>query len=618
MVGSYKRVWPKGRAPLPGSRPHCLASHCAIAAEFHWTLRMLRMTSAFNRALVRLDDEQDLLESLCAVAVRLGGYRMAWVGYAQDDPGRSVRPVAECGFEVGYLASASISWADSPRGQGPTGRAIRTGQAITVRNVATDPHMGPWRENSIRQGYGSSIALPLRVRDRVIGALSIYASRPDAFSETESGLLEDLAGNLSYGITALRNREEQRKADEEKRLMEAQMLQNQKMEAIGRLAGGVAHDFNNLLQAILGTCELATGGLSQESPVWNHLRIIHDCGDRAAGLTRQLLAFSRKEPMAMAALDVNATVAGMERMIQRLIGEDIKVRTALAAGLPPILADGSQVQQVILNLVVNARDAMPWGGTLTLSTRLAVVDRAAVAAHPQAREGTFACLTVEDTGTGMAPEVVTRIFEPFFTTKERGKGTGLGLSSLYAIVERHGGWIQVQSSEGAGSGFSLHFPLAPEGSRQAADPGPRPPSAPARGQRILLIEDDEIIRGISAQVLREAGYQVQEAPTSAEGCARFAQAAGDFDLLFTDVVLPDLDGMATADCLRLLKPTLPVLLCSGYTADKVPWDHLEARGFKLLEKPFRGEALLEAVGALLGRVRNAGGPTTASYIPNTP
>ncbi len=385
----------------------------------------------------------------------------------------------------------------------------------------------------------------------------------------------------------------------ERKRLESQVQQAQKMEAVGQLAGGVAHDFNNILQSILGFTEILLGDTPGASRHHGELLEIQKAAERAAGLTRQLLAFSRRQMIQPTVLDLNEVVSNMHKMLHRLLGEDIQLVTELGADLPRVKADSGQIEQIIMNLAVNARDAMPQGGRITITTAGVTLMAEDVPYIPDARAGRFVRLTVADTGTGIAPAVLPRIFEPFFSTKGPGQGTGLGLSVIYGIAQQHNGWINVYSQLGHGSAFKLYLPLCTEAGERPAVPPPTPPPPRGHGERILLIEDEPEVRRLAEHVLRAAGYVVRAAATAGEGRALFAQEEGRFELVFSDVVLPDQNGITSVEQLLQQKPGLAVLLCSGYTDERSRWQVIADKKYRFLQKPYPAAELLQAIRAIL-------------------
>jgi signal transduction histidine kinase/ActR/RegA family two-component response regulator len=393
-----------------------------------------------------------------------------------------------------------------------------------------------------------------------------------------------------------RNVLQRRRAERDLARIEADLRQSQKMDAIGRLAGGIAHDFNNLLTVINGHSELLRETAS-DADVATSADEIHKAGNQAAALTRQLLAFSRKQVLQASVVNLNEIVRELESMLGRLIGERIALTTALDPDLPNLSVDPGQIQQVILNLVVNARDAMPDGGRIVIGTR-------SVAHVPgTTRRGTggdcpCVALSVSDTGRGMSPQTRAQIFEPFFTTKAEGKGTGLGLAMVYGIVRQSGGRIEVASEVGSGTTFTLYFP-----STQALLPATEPP-APQDGARrgaatVLVAEDQPEVRDLAAAALRRAGYQVCEATDGDEAFARFSERAGAISLLLTDVVMPGMNGRELADRLRTVNPDLLVIFMSGYTHEILDWQELAGPDAAFVAKPFTPAEIVRHVDRLL-------------------
>jgi PAS domain S-box-containing protein len=380
--------------------------------------------------------------------------------------------------------------------------------------------------------------------------------------------------------------------------LEHQLRQSQKMDAIGQLAGGVAHDFNNMLAVIRGNAELLLMDVDQHSPaITDGLKQITAASERAANLTRQLLAFGRKQLMQSQPLVLNQVIADLTKMLKRIIGEDIDLQCRYAGELPFVKADAGMIEQVLLNLSVNARDAMPRGGRLLITTDTASFDAAQARNHLDARAGDFVCLTVSDDGTGIAPEHLPRIFEPFFTTKEVGKGTGLGLATVYGIVQQHLGWIEVSSRPGAGATFKIFLPaIAPPPGAAAVTPAKT--QIPGGAETILLVEDEYAVRMITRRVLESKGYKVYEATTAREALEVWRSHAEEIALLLTDIVMPQgLTGRDLTDELRAQRPALKVVFMSGYSADVIGQDTEFFRRIKsyFLQKPFPAQALLQTV-----------------------
>ncbi len=375
----------------------------------------------------------------------------------------------------------------------------------------------------------------------------------------------------------------------EQRQLEEQLQQAQKMEIVGRLAGGVAHDFNNLLTVINGMADLVLAGLADDDPTRRDITQIRLAGDRAAALTGRLLAVSRRQILKPEIVDLSAIAAGLQDMIQRLVGEDVTLVLELAPDLASVRADPGQIEQVVLNLVVNAVDAMPDGGVLTIETRTVQVDAVYAAEHPGTRPGPHAMLAVRDTGVGMDESIRRRIFEPFFTTKALGKGTGLGLSMVYGIVKQSGGSIWFQSEPGHGSRFTIYLPYVTgsPASRQTSVP-----AAMARGQETVLVVEDEVpLRELAARILTTAGYTVLQAANGADALALLERHAEPVHLLFTDVVMPGMNGRELASRLTMLRPAIRVLYTSGYTEDAILRHGVLDDPGRFLSKPYTPSVL---------------------------
>jgi PAS domain S-box-containing protein len=383
-----------------------------------------------------------------------------------------------------------------------------------------------------------------------------------------------------------------------RRRLEDQFRQAQKMEAVGRLAGGVAHDFNNLLTIINGYSEMALEHLHSSDPLRNSLEQIKRAGGRAASLTRQLLAFSRQQVMAPRVLDLNSLVADVEKMLRRFIGEDIELTLVRGPALGQMTADPGQVEQILMNLAVNARDAMPEGGKLVIETANAELDDAYVRTHPLVVPGRYVMLAMSDTGIGMDPATQAHIFEPFFTTKEMGKGTGLGLATVYGIVKQSGGYIWVYSELGRGTTFKIYLPRVDEAAESVQiSEAPRP--SEAGSETILLVEDEEAVRALAASILQAQGYNVLESTSPEDALQIGEQHQEPIHLILTDVVLPRMSGRKIAEHLALLRPTMKVLYMSGYTDDAVVRNGVLETGTAFLQKPFTPAGLARKVREVL-------------------
>jgi two-component system, cell cycle sensor histidine kinase and response regulator CckA len=379
----------------------------------------------------------------------------------------------------------------------------------------------------------------------------------------------------------------------ERRRMELQLRHGQKMEAVGQLAGGIAHDFNNLLQAILGYTEILLDTSPPDLPARAELGEIQRSANRAAELTQQLLAFSRRQVLEPRPIDLNLVVNDTLRMVRRVIGEYIRLEFVPGQALATVLADPGRIEQVLMNLCMNARDAMPDGGRLLVETANVALSERETPIPESGEAGGYVVLAVTDTGTGMTPETVSHLFEPFFTTKAVGKGTGLGLATAYGIVQQHGGHIGVHSEPGEGSVFKVYLPTVAGAPVDAKPKGGIP--APCGQGTILLAEDEPLVRALTTRMLKGAGYRVLAAEDGEEALRVFDEAGGKVDLLLLDVVMPGLGGKAVLEAIRKKSPSIPCLFCSGYSEDAVHTDFVLQGGLKLLRKPFARDDLLRMV-----------------------
>ena len=381
------------------------------------------------------------------------------------------------------------------------------------------------------------------------------------------------------------------------RTSQAQLQQSQRLEAVGQLAGGVAHDFNNLLTAIIGYSDFALRKMRANNPIRRDIEEIKKAANRAATLTRQLLAFSRKQILKPEVLDLNLVVGDMHKMLERLIGEDIDLVTTLGSDTDPVKADRGQLEQIIMNLVVNARDAMPFGGSVTIETANVLFDKAYTSEHVPVKPGKYAMLAVSDTGLGMDANTQLHIFEPFFTTKELGKGTGLGLSTVYGIVKQSGGFIWVYSELNVGTTFKIYLPSLTElhfdQELTSID------TAETETGTVLLVEDDPLVRNVALRALESAGYTVLESGNGHGALAMAHSCDDEIDLLITDVVMPLMGGRELAHELSALHPKTSILFMSGYTDDAVVRHGIMDKDIEYLQKPFTPESLVRRVGEVL-------------------
>ncbi len=491
-------------------------------------------------------------------------------------------------------------------------------QGASIRVIVTPPWWRTWwfRALAVAVG-GAALWAGIRWRERSIrhrnAALAQQIDARTAQLQAEVAVRERAEGALRESHAELENRVQERTAElgranasltaeiAERQKIEAQLLQAQKMEAFGQLAGGVAHDFNNLLTVILGQCEALRDPSVPEPEQRAALHDVETAARSASNLTRQLLFFSRRQAMSPVPLDLNGVVAGVIKLLSRIIGEKIRLECAASVEALPVMADPAMVEQVLVNLAVNARDAMPGGGQLTLATRRCTVSAAQAAATPGASAGTFACCTVTDTGQGIAPEVLKRIFEPFFTTKETGRGTGLGLATSLGIVQNHGGWIEVKTQPGRGTSFRFYLPCTGARLEPSSVGAPQEAFRPGT-ETILLVEDQDPVRKVALRLLQRQGYQVIEATNAQEALQHWEQRRAEIAVLITDVVMPgELNGRELAARLHAEDPRLRIVVMTGF--DPAALDGMDASNrawYTPMRKPFTRDQLLAAVERRLG------------------
>jgi two-component system cell cycle sensor histidine kinase/response regulator CckA len=476
-------------------------------------------------------------------------------------------------------------------GVGLPGRIWESGQPLWIKDVTLDPSFVR-ADLAAKAGFHGAFGFPIRIGGEVEGVIEFFSHQ---VREPDSELLSMMTDvGLKIGQFGERTR-----AEEALHLTEAQLRQAQKMEAVGRLAGGVAHDFNNLLTVIRGYSELILSRLAPADPARREMEEVKKAADRAAGLTSQLLAFSRRQFVATKIVDLNAIVMNMDGMLRRLLGEDI---IELCADLEPqlgsIKADPGQIEQVIMNLAVNARDAMPMGGQLTIQTRNVTIRKGPRRETMMLDEGTYVLLAIRDTGHGMNEETQSHLFEPFFTTKEKGKGTGLGLSTVYGIVKQSGGTIGIESKPGQGTTCKIFFPKVDEITQAA----PLANGAVGRAigrETILVVEDDPSVRGLVQEALRLSGYEVLVARHGIEALLTGAKHPGTIHLLLTDVAMPQMSGPEVAEKLTVVRPEIKVLYMSGYPDHPVFEQGGIKRDTAFLQKPFTPNLLTQKVREVL-------------------
>lgn len=471
---------------------------------------------------------------------------------------------------------------------GSCGAAAYTQQPFIVEDTSQHPNWVPYRDIVERHRLRACWSTPIFSPEHaLLGTFAMYYREPRRPTDVEQRWIATATHLTSIAITLAKQAE-----------LQEQLRQAQRMEAVGKLAGGVAHDFNNLLSVIISYSAMIGDSLAANDPLRPDIVEIRRAADRAAELTRQLLAFGRQQVMQPRVLDLPRALAGLEKMLRRIVGEDIVFSLVPAVGVGRIQVDPGQLEQVVMNLVVNARDAMPQGGGLTLTTDNVRLDHDYATLHPGVIAGPYVKLSVTDTGQGMDAATRARVFEPFFTTKEQGKGTGLGLSTVWGIVSQSGGHVSVQSTAGQGTTFDVYFPsVGAEAEDKLVEPAA--PASVSGSETVLVVEDEEQVRNLVCSVLRRSGYTVLEAQNGGEGllvCEKYPSAV---QLLLTDVIMPRMNGRELAERLLLVRPQMKVLFVSGYTENIMVENGVLSRDITLLSKPITPESLLRKVREVL-------------------
>jgi len=536
-----------GSRALHQGRPAVLGTIIDITERKRSEEKLFQVTERWERTFDAVPD---------LIAIIDTDYRIVQVNKAMAD--RLGSTPAECAGQVCYEA---IHKTDVPPSFCP--------YTLTLRD---------WREHTAE------------VSEEGLGGNFIVSTSP----------IFDSVKQLIGSVHVARDITERRKAEEERKLLEAQLHQAQKMEAIGELAGGIAHDFNNILTAIIGYSEIILLRMEKDSPLRHFVEQVLTSADRAAELTNSLLAFSRRQVLHTKPIDLSGVVRGLKKMLGRLISEDIDFRTTVAEGDLIVMADKGQIEQVLMNLVTNAKDAMPRGGTLTIEISPVDMAERFVHAHGFGEPGNYACVSVTDTGHGMDEETRKRIFEPFFTTKEVGKGTGLGMAIIYGIIQQHNGCITVSSEMGKGTTFRIYLPIISEEIKEA-HVTKREESPPGGTETILLAEDEVTVRELHKMILEEAGYGVVEAVDGQDAIDKFMEHIAEVDILVADVIMPKIDGKSLYEEIRKIRPDMKVLFMSGYTKDIIVARGILENLFNYITKPVKSFELLKSVRDILDR-----------------
>jgi PAS domain S-box-containing protein len=671
--------------------------------------RLSAVLSQTNALIVRVDSPQTLFDEACRIAVASGGFEMAWVG-AVDPETHLVTVVAAYGNEGSYLDGIRISVDDVPEGRGPTGRALREGQASICRNIARDPRMAPWRTRALAAGFEASAAFPLRTLDTVTHAYTIYAREVGWFSDEQVGLLTELASDMSFALGVLAGERQRREAEEqlvasenrfrslienssdlvtitdaagkilyvspsvkrllgfepqerlggwildnvhpedadrlrevldtlapggkssaityrlfdrfggwrvvesvgwnmlgipgvagivihsrdvtERQTLEGALRQAQKMEAVGQLASGIAHDFNNLLSVIMANTDLISATLPAHlANGREEMQDVQNAAQRGKAMVRQLMSLSRVGELELRPTDLGVLAGRVAKMLRRILPSSVRVEAAVESGLPAVLADRGSVEQILLNLATNARDAMPEGGQL----RVAVGCDGGVE-QEDGGTGDRVTVAVTDTGTGMDDETLRHVFDPFFTTKPPGVGTGLGMAMVYGLMKQHGGSVEVSSRPGEGTTVRLSFPVTAAAAAEAPEPEESHEHVAHRGtETVLVVEDDDALRRTAQRILQRHGYRVLVAEDGEVALKALRERGASVDLVFTDLTMPKMGGAALYREAGRASQGLRFLIASGYSASDAPDSRGLPTGLPFIKKPWTLVELLEGV-----------------------
>ncbi|MEO7998825.1 MAG: response regulator [Gemmatimonadaceae bacterium] len=549
----------------------------------------------FARNLLRVESFRDLLEVTRAEMRRATGYEHTWLMISDDDEN-----VTEVRLIDASSMHAEQMWNLVPVLKIRDDKMLEEIFTSDVPTVVVDARTDPRTDKRIVDALGNRtiVNIPLRLLDSPFGALGTGTFGDEgvrAPTPEQLNYLTAMAAQVSVAASRLRYREQQRATIEEREKLQRRLAQVQRLESLGLMAGGVAHDFNNLLTVILACAQMAHMSSDDPETVRSELSGIMEAATRGSALTRQLLAMSRSHPLELRAIDFNARMRDLVKLLRRVLSENIEIDLIEHSGDVLVDGDASQLDQAFMNLCINAREAMPEGGRLTIEIEQVLINGAYVKTHPWAKPGRYVLTSVTDTGIGMTPEVLERAFEPFFSTKEAQSGTGLGLAVAYGSVRQHDGMMHCYSEPGVGTTFKVYLPLM---SRSASDVGTKLEGAVRGGnERILVAEDDPAVRSVIERILNKAGYSLAVVKNGQQ--AVDAARTENFDLVVLDVIMPGMSCQETLNQLRAHQPKVRVLLSSGYTADTNVAELVRASQCELLAKPYDPDRLLRTVRAAL-------------------
>ena len=543
--------------------------------------------------------EQDVLDNALKQAMKLPEVSAGWVSLREGETG--FRLASACGLPPALEVPGAF------QGDCLCRRKLLAGELGQTTNILECERLREAKGDT--RGLRNHASIPLWIGDQVVGVMNLAGPGQGLFEEKDLAILYSVGNQVAVALERTHLLQQMGKEVEERtaalraeiaerKQLETQLYQAQKMEAIGRLAGGIAHDFNNHLGIIIGHSDLLADRLNSNDALQKRAVIIKETAVRAAALIRQLLAFSRRQVFEPSILDLNRIVSELEKMMRPLIGEDIELVTTLDPRLGNVRVDPTQIDQVLMNLAVNARDAMPQGGRLTIETANVELDEAYASKHATVLPGSYVMLAVSDNGIGMDKETQSHMFEPFFTTKEQGKGTGLGLATVYGIIKQSGGYIWIYSEPSQGTTFKIYLPRFEAGLR-AIEPEPPSSSVVKAEETVLVVEDEGALRELACEFLERSGYAVLGAGNGAAAMEISKRHQGPIHLLMTDAIMPGMSGRELALQMQGLRPDIRVLYVSGYTDDVVLRNGLLEPGTAFLQKPFTKDSLTQKVRAVL-------------------
>ncbi|MBF0518132.1 MAG: response regulator [Nitrospirae bacterium] len=560
--------------------------------------RVYAVVSETTHLIVHVSNKGELLDKICKVGVEQGSFMfVAIIRY--NEYNYTLEPLTFSGLAESYPDSVTLVSECDDKNSDPIQRTIQTGTFYICNDISSNEPCSKRKEEALRQGYQSYAVFPLKVFEKNEEAIMFYSGEPDFFSEEEIHLLDELSGDVSYALENMEKEKIKNQIEQQNKTLEEQLVRSQKMEVIGQLSGGIAHDFNNILFSITNYIYLLLKNMDEIHPLRKYAEGIRLASEKASNLTRSLLDFSRKQVTQPRVVHLNDVISHMEPILRRLIPEETELRVELTDDNPSIMADPSQFEQVLLNLVANARDSMPEGGFLIIKTVLVQLNRPYIGKSRRDVKGPYALLVVTDTGCGMDAEVMSRIYEPFYTTKEIGKGTGLGLSTVYGIVKQHNGLINVYSEPELGTSFKVYFPLANIRAEQLKVVE----KVEVRGgdETILVVEDDPEVRKIVVELLHDAGYKTIETKDGNEAVETYRKHSGEIHMVILDVIMPKMNGEQAYDEMKAVKPGVKALFMSGYTFDFLSNREFTTEKFDFISKPLLAEEFLSKVREILDK-----------------